>query len=116
MKKGKGLVTVAIVAAVTTLTLAFTPFKNGKVVMVISLEVKNFTEWKKTFDAGAPVRDKAGIKVLSVCQSLDSENQVMVIEEAENAQSAHNFLELLKSKQKQGDMTKLDVKLYDKAE
>lgn len=116
MKKVKKIVAVAFVSTVMAGTLAFTPFKNGKVIMLITLDVKNFTEWKKGFDAGAPVREKAGIKVLSVCSSLEDQNHVIVIEEAEDAQSAHNFLELLKSKQKQGDMTKLDVKLFDKAE
>ncbi len=114
MKKAKKIIAVALMSTLMATTFAFTPFKNGKVVMLITIEVKNFAEWKKAFDAGTPVRDKAGIKVISVCSSVENENLVVVIEEAEDAQSAHNFLELLKSKQKQGDMTKLDIKLYDK--
>lgn len=107
---------VGILSAIMAMTLAFIPFKNGKVIMIVTLEVKNFTEWKKGFDAGASVREKAGIKVLSVCSSIENENQIVVIEEAENAQSAHDFLAILKSKQKEGNMSKLEVKLYDKAE
>lgn len=99
-----------------SITSAFTAFKNGKVIMIVSIEVKNFTEWKKMFDAGAPIREKAGIKVVSVCSSVENENNVVVIEEAENVKVATDFLALLKSKQKDGDMTKLDVKMYDKAE
>ena len=98
------------------MTLAFTSFKNGKVIIIVSIEVKNFTEWKKMFDAGAPVREKAGIKVLSVCSLVDNENHIVVIEAAENVKAAQDFLSILKSKQKDGDMSKLDVKIYDKAE
>jgi hypothetical protein len=110
----KKLFTASVLFAVMAVTLAFTPFKNGKVIMIVSVEVKNFAEWKKMFDAGAPVREKAGIKVLSVCSSADNENHVVVIEEAENAKAAADFLSVLKSKQKDGDMSKLDVKIYDK--
>ena len=84
--------------------------------MLITLEVKSFTDWKKGFDAGAPAREKAKIKVLSVCTSIDNPNKILVIEEAENAQAAHDFLILLKSKQKEGEISTLDVKLYDKTE
>lgn len=104
-------------------TMAFTTLKNlpteqagGKVIIIVSIEVKNFQEWKKGFDAGATVREKAGIKVLSVCSLVDNENHVVVIEEAESAKAANDFLLVLKSKQKEGDMSKLDVKIYDKTE
>ncbi len=116
MKNIKNLFTVAILVITMTIASAFTLSKNGKVIMIVSIEVKNFTEWKKMFDAGAPVREKAGINVLSVCSLVDNENQVVVIEEAENAKVAHEFLAVLKSKQKDGDMAKLDVKIYDRAD
>jgi len=112
----KNLFIAATLLIVALTAYAFTPFKNGKVIMIVSIEVKDFNAWKKSFDAGAPVREKAGIKVLSVCSSIENENQIVVIEEAENAQAAHDFLAKLKSKQKEGDMSKLEVKLYDKAE
>ena len=116
MKTIKILFTTTILSVIMALTVAFTPFKNKKVILIVSVEVKNFAEWKKGFDAGAPIREKAGIKVLSVCSLIENENQIVVIEEAESAQSAHDFLNLLKSKQKTGEVSKLDVKLYDKAE
>lgn len=97
-------------------TLAFAPFKNGKVIMIVSIETKDLTAFKKAFDAGAPIREKAGIKVLSVCSSTENENKVIVIEEAESAQAAHDFITVLKSRQKAGDMSKLDIKMYDKVE
>lgn len=112
----KNLIIAGTLIIVALTTMAFTTLKEGKIIMIVSIEVKNFTEWKKMFDAGAPVREKAGIKVLSVCRLVDNENQVVVIEEAESAKAANDFLSVLKSKQKDGDMSKLDVKIYNKAE
>ncbi len=116
MKNIQQLFIVAVLTMVTVATFAFTSAKNGKIIMVVTVEVSNYAEWKKGFDAGAPVREKAGIKVVSVCRSLENENQIIVIEEADSVQSANDFLAILKSKQKAGDMSKLNVKLYDKAE
>lgn len=116
MKNIKKMFAATVLLTVMATSIGFAPFKNGKVILIITVEVKNFTDWKKGFDAGAIVREKAGIKVLSVCSSIENENQIIVIEEAENAQSAHDFLALLKSKQKEGDLSKLEIKMYDKAE
>jgi hypothetical protein len=84
--------------------------------LIITVEVNNFTEWKRGFDTGSPIREKEGIKVLSVCSSIEKNNQIIVIEEAANAQSAHDFLQLLKSKQKEGDLSKLQIKMFDKVD
>ena len=116
MKNIKKIFTVAVLFISMTIASAFTLSKSGKVIIIVSMEVKNFTEWKKMFDAGAPIREKAGIKVLNICSSIDNENHVLVIEEAENAKAANEFISVLKLKQKNGDMSKLDVKIYDKAE
>lgn len=116
MKNPKKLFTATLLSIIMLVTSAFTPPKNGKVIMIITLEVKSFTEWKKGFDAGSAIREKAGIKVVSVCSSVENENQIVVIEEAESAQAAHDFLAILKSKQKDGDISKLEIKIYDKAE
>jgi len=96
------------------LFFSFTPPKNGKVVLVISFEVKNFTEWKKGFDAGAPLREKAGIKLISVCSALDNEKQVTVIEEADNLKAANDFIAILKAKLKEDDFNKYKITIYDK--
>lgn len=96
--------------------VAFTSNKEGKIIMSITVEVKDFTSWKKGFDAGADIREKAGIKVISIGTALDNKNQVMLLEEAENVEVANKFINMLKSKEKDGDMSKLEVKLFDKAE
>lgn len=116
MKNLKNKIALTLLVSSMASSFAFKPFKNGKVIMIISIEVQNFSEWKKTFDAGAPIREKAGIKVISICSAFDNENKITVIEEAENAQSADNFLSVLKSKQKIGDLSKLEIKVMDKVE
>ncbi|MEY3416641.1 MAG: hypothetical protein RL060_752 [Bacteroidota bacterium] len=97
----------------TTLA-AFTSNKQGKIIMTVSVEVKDYAVWKQGFDAGDAVREKAGIKVISISTAVGNENQVLVIEEAENIAVANDFLNLLKSRQAAGDMAKLEVKLFDK--
>jgi hypothetical protein len=116
MKNFRNKLALTLLVIVMVSSFAFTPFKNGKVIMIISIEVQNFSEWKKTFDAGAAIREKVGIKVVSICSAFENENKITIIEEAENAQSADNFLTLLKSKQKAGDLTKLEIKVLDKVE
>ncbi len=112
----KKIITMTIVCAALAITTAFAAFKNGKVVLMIEVDVPNFTEWKTKFDAGAQVREKAGIKVISICTSVEKPNHILVVEEAENAQVAHDFVTVLKSRQKAGDMLKMSIKMYDKAE
>jgi hypothetical protein len=43
--------------------------------------------------------------------SIENENQIVVIEEAPNAQAAYDFLNILKSRQKEGNVLKLAVKI-----
>lgn len=112
----KRILSISIFTMLSVLAFAGTSFKNGKVVMMVSVEVKDYNTWKLGFDAGAPVREKAGIKVISICRAIDNANKVVVVEEAENAQSAHDFLNLLKSKQKAGEISNIEVKLFDKVE
>ena len=56
------------------------------------------------------------LNFLSVCSLVGNENHVVVIEEAENVTAAQKFLSILKSIQKDGDMNRLDVKMYNKTE
>ena len=116
MKIAKSILATLLLTTLMTTAFAIPPFKNGKVILTITVKTDNATDWKKNFDTGAPIREKGGIKVLSVCSSLENDGRVMVIEEAENAQSAHNFLTILKAKQKEGGFSLLETKLYDKVE
>jgi hypothetical protein len=116
MKKVKLISTVIALLLMMISTLSFTKENEGGVIMIISLEVKSFDDWKKGFDAGASIREKAGIKVISVCRSVDNPNKVVVIEEVETIEIANGFIELLKSKQKAGEISTLEYQILDKVE
>ena len=116
MKNAGKIFATLLLTTIMATAFAFTPFKNGKVILMITVKTDNVTEWKKNFDKGAPIREKAGIKVISIGSSLDNDGRVLVIEEAENAQAAHNFLTVLQAKQKEGGFSLLETKLLDKVE
>ena len=114
IKNNYNLVLTIITFITMTTLAAFTSNKQGKIIMTVSVEVKDYAVWKQGFEAGEAVREKAGIKVISISTAVGNENQVLVIEEAENIAVANDFLNLLKSRQAAGDMAKLEVKLFDK--
>lgn len=53
---------------------------------IIQHEVKDFTEWKKVFDADQPDVEKAGAKLLGIFTSITNPNDVTMIYEAPNAE------------------------------
>ncbi len=110
MKKIQQFMGAVMLSLITFSASASTPVTDGKVIMVVTLEVTDYTQWRKDFDAASAVREAAGIKVLSVCRSLENENQITVIEEVESARKANEFIALLKSKQKDPSMSKLEYK------
>src|SRR5687767_12197714 len=114
MKLTKKLFAVLFLFTVMATVFAFTPADDKKVVMIISIEVKNAVEWKKNFDNGAPVREKSGITVLSVCNSAENPNQVVIVEEAPTTEAANNFINVLKGKKDSGELLQLDAKVYSK--
>ena len=116
MKTSKKLLSLVVLVVTMFATQSFTFLDSGKVIIQVSVEVENFDEWKKSFDAGAPIREKAGIQVVSIWRDLENPNLVTVIEEAESAQKATDFLNMLKEKQKSLGISKIEVKMYNKAE
>ncbi|MGQ7947099.1 hypothetical protein [Flavobacterium sp. WC2509] len=56
--------------------------------IINSHKVENFTKWKQGFEAGATMREQAGIKIKGVYQSVDDENSITVISEVPNADVA----------------------------
>jgi hypothetical protein len=115
MNNSKKIFALAALPVIMLITSAFTSFKNGKVIMIIHLQVKNFAEWKKTFDTELLVQEQNRFRMLSVC-STENENQIVLIEEAVNAQTAHDLLIILKSKEKENVISNLNTQLYDKVE
>lgn len=114
---------VIISAALAAATLSIVAFKNAgaekSVTIINTVEVKDFVTFKKGFDAGAPVRDKAGIKVVGLFQSVDNGNVVTVVEEAASAEAAKAFFSDPKAKEameKAGVVSKPELKILNKVQ
>ena len=56
------------------------------VAVIIQHEVKDFTEWKKVFDADQQNVAKAGAKLVGIYTSVNNPNDVTMIFEAPNAE------------------------------
>ena len=80
------------VAAIAMLSFAFIEAaKDEKVTIIITHEVKDFATWKIGYDADAPNRTAAGLKVLGLYRSIDNPNVVTLSMEAPNADVAKGF-------------------------
>ncbi|MFI5148760.1 MAG: hypothetical protein ACHQRM_03440 [Bacteroidia bacterium] len=115
MKKG----IVAVVSLAVILTAA--AFKNAGpakgVTIINTVDVNDFATFKQAFDAGAPIREKAGIKVTALFQAVDNANRITVMEEAASAESAKAFFADPKAKEameKAGVNSKPDLKILNK--
>jgi hypothetical protein len=62
------------------------------VTTILSHEVKDFTEWKKGFDADAGNRDAMGVKINGVFQDTEKPNLVTVISEVPSEEAIRGFL------------------------
>ncbi|WP_276134723.1 hypothetical protein [Polluticoccus soli] len=107
----KKLLVASVIIAGSLTATAKGAKETNKVTLIVSLTIDNFAEWKKAFDAGASVREQAGIKVLQICSLAENEKHVIVIEEAESLQAAQEFVEVLKKRQKPGTAN-VEAKLY----
>jgi quinol monooxygenase YgiN len=114
----KVILTAALLGAILSLTVAFKNTEGEKNVTIINaVEVKDFAKFKKGFDAGASVREKAGIKVINLYQSVENPNAVTVIEEANDVASAKAFFNDPKAKeamQKAGVISKPEIRFLNK--
>ena len=115
----KTIISAALVAA----TLSIVAFKNAgaekNVTIINTVEVKDFAAFKKGFAAGEPVRQKAGIKVINMYQSVDNANMVTVVEEAASAEVAKAFFSDPKAKEameKAGVTSKPELKILNKVQ
>lgn len=88
---------------------------DKKVTMILTHEVKDYAKWREAFDAGAPMRDKAGIVIINVFTSVDNANLVTVVSEAPSAEVAKGFGEKIKaSLEKAGVTSKPELKILSK--
>ena len=115
----KKVMILAASVAVIMSTVAFKSNETKSVTIINTVEVKDFANFKKGFDAGAPVRDKAGIKVIGLFQSVDNPNMVTVVEEAASTESAKAFFSDPKAKEameKSGVISKPELKILNKVQ
>ena len=116
----KKVIISAAVLAVTTLSFAFKYAESRKNVTIINtVEVKDYAEFKKGFDAGAPIREKGGIKVINLYQSVDNKNVVTIIEEAASAEAVKQFFsnpDMKAAMEKTGVISKPDMKILTKVQ
>lgn len=62
------------------------------VTTILTHEVKNFTDWKKGFDADSTNRTKMGVTITGVYQSVENPNMVTVISEVPSVEAIKGFL------------------------
>ncbi|MCB0728496.1 MAG: DUF3764 family protein [Ignavibacteriae bacterium] len=89
------------------------------ITIVFSHGVKDFTEWKKVYDANAEHRAKAGVNVTGLYQSVDDPNMVTIIGNVPSVEDFNNFNsdpELISEMQKAGVTGIPEVKILNKVE
>ena len=82
--------------------------------VIITHEVKDFSDWKKVYDADEVNRAKAGMKVTGLYQSVDNSNMVTVVGEAPSLEAVNQFMsnpELKTAMEKGGVLGIPDVKV-----
>ena len=90
------------------------PAPGGKVVVVITHEVKEYSVWRKGFDADDSNRKQAGFKVSGVYADVKNPNMVTIIGEFPSAAAAEAFSTSPKLKEvmeKAGVVSKPEVKI-----
>ena len=116
----KKVIISAAVLAITVVSFAFKYAEAGKSVTIINtIEVKDFAEFKKGFDAGEPMREKGGIKVLNIYHSVDNKNLVTIVEEAASADAAKQFFsnpDMKIAMEKTGVISKPEMKILYKVQ
>jgi hypothetical protein len=60
--------------------------------IINSFKVENFQNWKQAFDLGKAMREKIGIRILGVYQSVDDESSISVHCEMSSADAAKKLM------------------------
>jgi hypothetical protein len=84
---------------------------------IITHEVKNYSDWRKVYDADEVNRSKAGFRISGVFRSAKNPNLITLIGEAPNEQALTNFMSNPKLKEAMdlgGVIGMPDVKILDR--
>ncbi len=87
------------------------------VTVILTHEVKDFSEWKKGFDAGESFRAQNGVKTVAVYHSVDNANLVTAITEFPSAEAVKGFMSnpnLKSDMEKAGVVGAPEVKILSK--
>jgi quinol monooxygenase YgiN len=90
------------------------PAHHEKVAVIITHEVKEYSAWRKGYDADEPNRKQAGFKVSGVYADVSNPNMVTIIGEFPNAAAVDAFManpKLKEAMDKAGVVSKPDVKV-----
>ena len=63
------------------------------VTVIINHECKDYSDWRKVFDADEGNRLKAGFKSTGVFQSVENANKITIIGEAPSVEAINGFME-----------------------
>ena len=88
------------------------------VTVIISHECKNYSDWRKVYDADEVNRSKAGFRSTGVYHSVDNANKVTIIGEAPSLDAVNGFMSnpALKAAMEKGGVIGIpDVKVLSKA-
>jgi hypothetical protein len=89
---------------------------STKVMVQITHEVKNFSDWKQGFDADKPNREAMGANVTGVFTSVENPNLVSVTCEVPSKEAAMAFLnnpDLKGAMEKAGVISAPEIKIYN---
>ena len=87
------------------------------VTVIISHEVKNYSNWRIVFDEDEVNRSKAGFKSTGVYQSVGNPNNITIIGEAPSVEAINGFMTnpaLKAAMEKGGVLSMPDVKILSK--
>ena len=87
------------------------------VTVIITHECKNYSDWRKVFDADEVNRSKAGFKSTGVYHSVENANKITIIGEAPSVEVIQGFMsnpELKAAMERGGVISKPEVKILNK--
>ena len=85
--------------------------------VILSHEVKNYSNWRKVYDEDEKNRSKAGLNLTGVYQSIDNPNMITLIGEAPSVEALKKFManpDLKAAMEKGGVVGMPEVKILHK--
>lgn len=86
------------------------------ITVILSHEVKNYSEWRKVYDADEVNRTKAGLRLTGVFHAVENPNMITMIGEAPSMEVINGFMsnpDLKAAMEKGGVLGKPDVKILN---